>query len=81
MSIRLHGFPLHQASPGAIIQMIRTVRRRLERAIRKIPEKDPARHALAVLHLWETPGSPAEVAHRVRAARSSVQRRHSSCVS
>ena len=59
--------------------MIRTVKRRLERAIRKIPEKDHARPALAVLHLWETPGNVAEVAHRVRAARSSVHRRQSSC--
>ena len=58
----------------SVIEMTRAVRRRLERVVRKSREKDYARRALAVLHLWETQGDVAEVAHRVRAARSSVYR-------
>ena len=58
----------------SVIEMTRAVRRRLERVVRKSREKDHARRALAVLHLWETQGNVAEVAHRVRAARSSVYR-------
>lgn len=57
-----------------VIEMTRAVRRRLGRVVRKSCEKDQARRALAVLHLWETKGNVAEVAHRVRAARSSVYR-------
>ena len=55
----------------SVIEMTRAVRRRLERVVRNSREKDHARRALAVLHLWETQGNVAEVAHRVRAARSS----------
>ena len=55
----------------SVIEMTRAVRRRLERVVRKSREKDYARRALAVLHLWETQGDVADVAHRVRAARSS----------
>ena len=58
----------------SVIETTRAVRRRLERVVRKSREKDHARCALAVLHLWETQGNVAEVAHRVRAARSSVYR-------
>ena len=58
----------------SVIEMTRAVRRRLERVVRNSREKDYARRALAVLHLWETQGNVAEVAHRVRAARSSVYR-------
>ena len=58
----------------SVIAMTRAVRRRLERVVRKSREMDYARRALAVLHLWETQGDVAEVAHRVRAARSSVYR-------
>ena len=58
----------------SVIEMTRAVRRRLERVVRKSREKDYARRALAVLHLWETQGEVAEVAHRVRGARSSVYR-------
>ena len=58
----------------SVIEMTRAVRRRLERVVRKSREKDHTRRALAVLHLWETQGNVAEVAHRVRAARSSVYR-------
>ena len=46
----------------------------MERVVRSSREKDYARRALAVLHLWETQGNVAEVAHRVRSARSSVYR-------
>ena len=58
----------------SVIEMTRAVRRRLERVVRNSREKDYARRALAVLHLWETQGNVAEVPHRVRAARSSVYR-------
>lgn len=58
----------------SVSEMTRAVRRRLERVVRKSREKDHARRALAVLHLWETKGNVAVVAHRVRAARSSVYR-------
>ena len=57
----------------SVVEMTRAVRRRLKRVVRK-REKDYGRPAFAVLHLWETQGSVAEVAHRVRAARSSVYR-------
>ena len=58
----------------SVVEMTRAVRRRLERVVRKSRGKDHARRALAMLHLWETQGNVAEVAHRVRAARSSVYR-------
>ena len=58
----------------SVIAMTRAVRRRLERVVCKSREMDYALRALAVLHLWETQGDVAEVAHRVRAARSSVYR-------
>ena len=58
----------------SVLEMTRAVRRRLERVVRNSREKDHARRALAVLHLWEMQGNVAEVAHRVRAARSSVYR-------
>ena len=48
-----------------VIEMTRAMRRRLERVVRKSSEKDYARCALAVLHLWETQCNVAEVAHRV----------------
>lgn len=56
----------------SVIEMTGAVRRRLERVVGKSREKDHARRALAVLHLWETKGNGAVVAPRVRAARSSV---------
>ena len=58
----------------SVTEMSRAVRRRLERVVRKSRDKDHARRALAVLHLWETGGNVAESSHRVRAARSSVYR-------
>ena len=58
----------------SVMEMTRAVRRRLERVVRKSREKDYVRRALAVLHLWETQGNVAKVAHRLRAARSSVYR-------
>ena len=62
----------------SVTEMSRAVRRRLERVVKKSGEKDYARRALALLHLWETGGNVAESAHRVRAARSSVYRWESS---
>lgn len=58
----------------SVVEMARAVRRRLKRVVRKSRAKDYGRPAFAVLHLRETQGSVAEVAHRVRAARSSVDR-------
>ena len=58
----------------SVIEMTRAVRRRVERVVRKSREKDYARRAVAVVHLWETQGDVADVAHRVRGARSSVYR-------
>jgi transposase len=58
----------------SVTEIGRAVRRRLERVVRNNRDKDFARRALAVLHLWETGGNVAEAAHRVRAARSSVYR-------
>ena len=58
----------------SVIEMTRAVRRRLDQVVRKSREKDYAWRALPVLHLWETQGNVTEVAHRVRAARSSVYR-------
>ena len=46
--------------------------------VRKSRDKDVARGALALLHLWEAGENVAEAAHRVRAARSSVSRWESS---
>ena len=62
----------------SVTEMSRAVRRRLERVVHKSRDKDYARRALALLHLWETDGNVAEAAHRVRAARSSVYRWESS---
>ena len=53
------------------IEMIRAVRRRLDRVVCQSQEKACARHALALRYLWETPGNVAAVAHPVRAAHSS----------
>jgi transposase len=58
----------------SVTEIGRAVRRRLERVVRNSRDKDFARRAWAVLHLWETGGNVAEAAHRVRAARSSVYR-------
>ena len=58
----------------SVMEMSRGVRRRLEGVVRKSPEKDYARRALALLQLWETGGNVSEVAQRLRAARSSVHR-------
>lgn len=58
----------------SVTEIGRAVRRRLERVVHKSRDKDFARRALAVLHLWETGGNVARAAQRVRAARSSVYR-------
>ena len=63
---------------NSVTEMSRAVRRRLERVVHKSRDKDYARRALALLHLWESEGNVAEAAHRVRAARSSVYRWESS---
>ena len=62
----------------SVTEIGRAVRRRLERVVQKSRDKDYARRALAILHLWETDGNVAQAAHRVRAARSSVYRWQSS---
>ena len=54
--------------------MPRPVRRRLKRIVQKSADKDYARRALALQHLWETRGCVSEVARRLCAARSSVNR-------
>ena len=46
----------------SVLEMSRGVRRRLEDVVRKSPEKDYARRALALLQLWETGGNVSEVA-------------------
>ena len=56
----------------SVTEMGRAVRRRLERVVHKSRDKDYARRALAILHLWESEGNVAQAADRVRAARSSV---------
>ena len=53
----------------SVLEMSRGVRRRLEGVVRRSPEKDHARRALALLQLWETGGNVSEVAQRLRAAR------------
>ena len=58
----------------SVMEMSRGVGGRLEGVVRRSPEKDYARRALALLHLWETQGNVSEVAQRLRAARSSVHR-------
>ena len=62
----------------SVTEMGRAVRRRLERVVHKSRDKDYARRALAILHLWESEGNVAQAADRVRAARSSVYRWQSS---
>ena len=54
----------------SVTEIGRAVRRRLERVVQKSRDKDYARRALAILHLWETDGNVAQAAQRVRAARS-----------
>ena len=58
----------------SVTELGRALRRRLERVVHKSRDKDYARRALAILHLWETGGDVAQAAHRVRAARSSMYR-------
>ena len=58
----------------SVTEIPRHLRRQLERTVHKTGDKDHARRALAVIQLWETGGCVAEVARRVCAARSSVQR-------
>lgn len=58
----------------SVLEIARPVRRRLKRIVQKHRDKDYARRALAVLQLWETRGCVSEVARRVCAARSSVNR-------
>ena len=57
----------------SVTEMPRWVRRRLQRVVQTSWDKDHVRRALAILHLWET-NSVSEVARRLCAARSSVQR-------
>ena len=57
----------------SVTEMPRWVRRRLQRVVQTSRDKDYVRRALAILHLWETNGV-SEVARRLCAARSSVQR-------
>ena len=57
-----------------VAEMSRAVRRRLGRVVQKSRDKDYARRALALLHRWASGGNVAEVAHGVRAVRSSVYR-------
>ena len=40
----------------SVTEMSRAVRRRLERVVKKSGEKDYARRALALLHLWDRVG-------------------------
>lgn len=58
----------------SVLEMPRPVRRRLKRIVQKSADKDYVRRALALLHLWETQGCVSEVARRLCAARSSVNR-------
>ena len=44
----------------SVLEMSRGVRRRLEGVVRRSREKDYARRALALLHLWETQGKVSE---------------------
>ena len=60
--------------PHSVIEIPRYTRRQLKRIVHKTPDKHHARRALAILQLWETGGCVAEVARRLCAARSSVQR-------
>ena len=62
----------------SVTEIGRAVRRRLERVVKKSRDKDYARRALAILHLWETDGNVAQAAQRVRGARCSVYRWQSS---
>ena len=62
----------------SVTEIERAVRRRLERVVKTTRDKDYARRALAILHLWEADGNVARAARRVRAARSSVYRWRSS---
>jgi transposase len=59
---------------SSVTEMSRGVRRRLQRVVQRSRDKDYARRALALLHLWESAGDVSQAAHRVRAARSSVYR-------
>ncbi len=58
----------------SVIEIPRDTRRQLKRIVHKTTDKHHARRALAILQLWETGGCVAEVARRLCAARSSVQR-------
>ena len=49
----------------SVTEMGRAVRRRLERVVHKSRDKDYARRALAILHLWESEGNVAQAADRV----------------
>lgn len=59
---------------ASVTKMPRYVRRQLERIVQKSRDKDHVRRALAMLQLRQTGGCVAEVARRLCAARSSVQR-------
>lgn len=58
----------------SVTKIPRHVRRQLQRVVQKSRDKNHARRALAILQLRETGGCVAEVARRLCAARSSVQR-------
>lgn len=58
----------------SVIEIPRYERRQLQRTVQKTRDKDHARRALAILQLWHSGGCVAEVARRLCAARSSVNR-------
>ena len=54
---------------NSVIKMRRYHRHQLKRAVHKSPDRDPVRHELAILHLWESGGSDAYAARRVMRGR------------
>ena len=57
----------------SVVEMRRAERRRLKKIVQRGRERDHARHAEAMLALWETGGNVSETARRCHASRNSVR--------